>query len=233
MTLQACCEPLFQWACRLNRSVRKGVPPAPAAAADEARAHLAECARAAEAAGFSSTFLRAEPALLYFADFTARALPDAAAWPSLARARGLDGGDEDFFDKLDETLRDPGPEATQVLAVYFTCMGLGFTGWYTGQPEVLRRKMQDLAARLRPMIDADPTARVTPEAYEHVNSADLTEPPARRLGAVFIAAAGLAVTLLLANAVAYLQKRAELKGSLDSIVGSAAGPADPGGGGRP
>ncbi len=229
MTLLACCEPLFQWACRLNRSVRKGVPPVPAVAAEEARAHLAACASAAEAAGLSGAFARVEPALLYFTDFTARALPEAAAWPSLAKARALDGGDEDFFDRLDETLRDTSPEATQVLAVCYTCMGLGFSGWYTGQPEVLRRKMQDLAARLRPLIDADATARVTPEAYEHVNSADLTEPPARRLGAVFIAAGGLAVTLLIANAVAYLQKRAELKGSLDAIVETAAGSAASGG----
>jgi hypothetical protein len=54
-----------------------------------------------------------------------------------------------------------------------------------------------------------------------VNTADLTEPPSRRLGAVVIAAAGLAVTLLVANAVAYLQKRSELKGSLDTITQAA------------
>lgn len=228
MTLQQLCEPLFQWACRLNRSVRKGVAPGATQARDEVVAVLADLRAQAEKAGAAQRLARAEPVLLYFADFTARALPDAAQWVSLAQERGLDGGDEDFFDRLDDTLRDPSAEATELLAVFYTCMGLGFSGWYTGQPEVLRRKMQEAAARLRPLIDADPTARVTPEAYEHVNTADLTEPPARKLGAVFIAAAGLAITLLAANAVAYLQKRAELKGSLDTIIQAASGDASSG-----
>jgi len=38
---------------------------------------------------------------------------------------------------------------------------------------------------------------------------------------VVIAAAGLAITLLAANAVAYLQKRAELKASLETIIQAA------------
>lgn len=223
MTLPLVCEPLFQWACRLNRSIRKGVAPTAAHAREEAVAVLAEASARARQAGIADRFARAEPVLLYFADFTARALPDAAQWSSLAQERGLDGGDEDFFDRLDETLRDPSAEATEQIAVFYTCMGLGFTGWYTGQPEVLRRKMQECAACLRPQIDADPTARVTPEAYEHVNTADLTEPPARHLGALLIVAAGLALTLLAANAVAYIQKRAELKSSLDVIIRAAEG----------
>lgn len=229
MTLPQACEPLFQWACRLNRSIRKGVAPGAAQARDEAVAVLAEVRARAEQAGLAEAFARAEPVLLYFADFTARALPDAARWPSLAQERGLDGGDEDFFDRLDETLRDTSAPATEQIAVFYTCMGLGFSGWYTGQPDVLRRKMQECAARLRPQIDADPTARVTPEAYEHVNTADLTEPPARRLGALLIVAAGLALTLLVANAVAYIQKRAELKTSLDVIIRAAESDAPQGG----
>jgi type IV/VI secretion system ImpK/VasF family protein len=221
MTLPECCEPLFQWACRLNRAIRKNVAPPASCTAVEARKLLAHCAEQAQTAGIGDAFARIEPVLCYFVDSVGRTSPDGATWPSLAQERGLDDGKEEFFDRLDEALRDQSPEAQQVLAVFYTCLGLGFTGWYAGQPDVLRRKMQDLAARIRPLIDADPTARVTPEAYEHVNTADLTEPPSRRLGAVVIAAAGLAVTLLVANAVAYLQKRSELKGSLDTITQAA------------
>jgi len=218
MTLPECCEPLFQWACRLNRAIRKNVAPSASSSAAEARKLLAHCVEQAQTAGIGDAFARIEPVLCYFVDSVGRTSPDGATWPSLAQERGLDDGKEEFFDRLDEALRDQSPEAQQVLAVFYTCLGLGFTGWYAGQPDVLRRKMQDIAARIRPLIDADPTARVTPEAYEHVNTADLTEPPSRRLGAVVIAAAGLAVTLLVANAVAYLQKRSELKGSLDTIT---------------
>lgn len=221
MTLPECCEPLFQWACRMNRAIRKNVAPPASCAAVEARKVLAGCAEQAQAAGIGEAFTRIEPVLCWFVDSVGRTCPDGASWPGLAAERELDDGKEEFFDRLDEALRDQSPQATQTLAVFYTCLGLGFTGWYAGQPDVLRKKMQDIAGRIRPMIDADPTARVTPEAYEHVNTADLTEPPARRLGAVIIAAAGLAVTLLIANAVAYLQKRSELKGSLDAIVQSA------------
>ncbi len=222
MTLSQCCEPLFQWACRLNRAIRKGVAPPASVSASEARKVLAQCAEQAQSAGVADAFARIEPALCWFVDAVGRAGPDGAAWPSLAKEKGLDDGKEEFFDRVDEALRDQSPMAPQVLAVLYVCMGLGFTGWYAGQPEVLRRKMQDLAARIRPMIDADPTARVTPEAYENVNTADLTEPPSRRLGAVVIAAAGLAITLLIANAVAYLQRRSELRTSLETIIQAAA-----------
>jgi type IV/VI secretion system ImpK/VasF family protein len=233
MTILDCCEPLFQWACRLNRAIRKGVAPAAAASAAEARKLLAECGERARSAGLAEAFTRIEPVLVYFIDSVGLTSPDRATWPSLAKERGLDDGKEEFFDRLDEALRDQSPQAPQTLAVFYTCMGLGFTGWYAGQPEVLRKKMQDLAARLRPMIDADPTARVTPEAYEHVNTADLTEPPSRRLGAVVIAAVGLAITLLAANAVAYLQKRSELKGSLDTIINAASDAGASSGGANP
>lgn len=231
MTLPECCEPLFQWACRMNRAVRKNVAPPASCAAVEARKILAGCAEQANSAGLTDAFARIEPVLCWFIDSVGRTSPDGASWPSLAAERDLDDGKEEFFDRLDEALRDQSPQATQTLAVFYTCLGLGFTGWYAGQPDVLRKKMQDIAARIRPLIDADPTARVTPEAYEHVNTADLTEPPARRLGAVVIAAAGLALTLLIANAVAYVQKRSELKGSLDSIIQSAVAPSTGGGSG--
>ncbi len=224
MTLHESCEPLFQWGCRVNRAIRKGVAPPAACAAEEARRTVAHCAEAARGAGLADDFAKIEPVLLYFADAVGRTLPDGASWPALAAEKGLDDGKEEFFDRLDAALRDQSPGAQQTLAVFYTCLGLGFTGWYAGQPDVLRRKMQDVAGRIRPLIDADPTARVTPEAYEHVNTADLTEPPSRRLGVVVIAAAGLAITLLIANAVAYVQKRSELKSSLDTIIQA----ADPG-----
>lgn len=233
MTLPECCEPLFQWACRLNRAIRKNVAPPAACSGVEARKVLAQCAELAQSAGLAEAFTKIEPVLCWFVDSVGRMSPDGAAWPSLAQERDLDDGKEEFFDRVDAALRDQSPDVPQTLAVFYTCMGLGFMGWYAGQPDVLRRKMHDIAARIRPLIDADPTARVTPEAYEHVNTADLTEPPSRRLGAVVIAAAGLAITLLIANAVAYLQKRSELKGSLDAIiqvvepVGSSGGGANP------
>jgi cytochrome bd-type quinol oxidase subunit 1 len=40
-------------------------------------------------------------------------------------------GDEKFFDLLEETLNDSSEDASERLAVYYTCLGLGFMGMYT------------------------------------------------------------------------------------------------------
>ena len=50
-----------------------------------------------------------------------------------------------FFDLLDETLNDPSDEATERLKIFYTCLGLGFSGWYAGQSEYLRGKMLDIS----------------------------------------------------------------------------------------
>ena len=57
----------------------------------------------------------------------------------LAFERNELAGDEKFFDLLEETLNDSSEEATEQLAVYHICMGLGFTGIYARQPEQLRK----------------------------------------------------------------------------------------------
>ena len=210
MTLAECCEPVFQSVCRLNRSARKGVSPEMDQARTELQSALAESRSRAEGAGHAAAFVRVEIILLYFVDFMVRQskLSFASQWSDLARERGRLGGDEDFFDQLDETLKDKSDEARECLGVYYSCIGLGFTGWYTGQGDFLRKKMQEVSSRLRGMMDADRSARICPESYEHVNTADLVQPPSRSLAGVVIVAVGLAITLLAANIALYLDKRA-------------------------
>src|SRR5581483_5038611 len=67
----------------------------------------------------------------------------------LAYERNELAGDEKFFDLLEDTLRDRSDEASERLAVFYTCLGLGFTGIYFGQPEYLRKKMLEMATRIR------------------------------------------------------------------------------------
>ena len=51
-------------------------------------------------------------------------------------------------ESLDETLAEKGSEADERLEVYYACLGLGFQGWYAGQPEFLRKKMSEIAPRI-------------------------------------------------------------------------------------
>ena len=226
MTLAELCEPLFQYVCRLNRSARKGV----ALEAAQVRAEVEEVlstlkARSTGEAALKANYEKTEIVLVYFVDWAVRTsrLPFAGSWADLALQRGRPGGDEDFFDELDKTIKDPSPEATERLLIFYTCLGLGFTGWYAGQTDYLRKKMQEVLPRVRGMVDAGVGDRITPEAYERVNTADLVEPPGTKVAALVLVMIGLAVTVLAANAALFLERRSQLKQTLAGIVEAAGG----------
>lgn len=220
MTLVECCEPLFQYVCRLNRSARKGVSPEMAQVKADLKSLLAECKSKAAANRLGDAFDKIELILLYFIDFMVREskLTFARQWRDLAHERNKLAGDEDFFDELDQVLKDPSDNATERLGVYYTCLGLGFTGWYTGQPEYLRKKQLEVASRLRGMMDADRSAKICPESYDNVNTSDLVQPPARTLVAVAIVLVGLTATLFAANVALYLDKQGRMKDALGALM---------------
>jgi type IV/VI secretion system ImpK/VasF family protein len=222
MTLVELCEPLFQHVCRLNRGARKGVSPDAAQARAEIKAIFADLrSRASSEPGLSEAYGRIEIVVMYFADSMIREsrLAFARDWQELAREQGKAAGDEEFFDELDRTLAEPDSDsARQRLTVFYTCMGLGFTGWYTGNHEHLRKKMNELASRLLGTIDADKAARVCPEAYESVNTADLVEPPSRKLLGVGILFGGLALAVFAANAVLYLENKGVLTRAVSEVA---------------
>jgi type VI protein secretion system component VasF len=135
---------------------------------------------------------------------------------------------------LDETLKEPGDAAAERLVIYYVCIGLGFTGWYTGQPEYLRKKMLEISSRIRHVMDSDQVSKICPEAYEHVNTANLVEPPGRRLVGVGIVVVGLLLVVFAANVSLYLHSKRQMTAALDGIVeavrGKQAAKAGEGGG---
>ena len=234
MTLLDLCEPLFLNVCRLNRSVRKQAKVDVAQARGEFVAILADMRGKANAdRSLTAQYDKVRLPLVFFVDFMAR---DTGAfgreWRDLANDEHPPqlGGDEKFFDLLDEALKESDPGAAERLAVLYTCVGLGFTGWYQGQPEFLRKKMMEVSTRIRALADLDEAARVCPEAYENVNTADLVQPPGSKLVGIGIAMVGLVVIVFTANIVAYMDKRKELRQSLESISGPAAPEATEGAG---
>ena len=46
------------------------------------------------------------------------------------------------FDLLEETLKESGDDAAERLAVFYVCLGLGFSGIYFQQPEFLRHDLE-------------------------------------------------------------------------------------------
>lgn len=220
MTLLELCEPWFQYVCRLSRSARKGGRFEEAAVRADLLGLIDQMrSRAGGTGDLASQFEKVRLPLLFFADFMIKEseLPFARAWRELARDEGEHAGDEKFFDFLDENLADKGPSANERLAVYYTCLGLGFTGFYTGQPEYLRKVMTEISSRIREKIDLSDSARICPEAYEGVNTADLIQPPGAKIVGIVIGFLGLVIVLFVTNVLLYQQNRSELGEALDTI----------------
>jgi len=67
------------------------------------------------------------------------------------------------------------------------------------------------------MIDADYAARICPDAYEHVDTRDLTQPPNRSLAALAILSLGLLAVVVATYFVFFQQANKDLNGSLQGV----------------
>ena len=218
-TLLDLCEPLFQYICRLNRSARKGGNYELSQVQAEIKGMLAESRGKAVGANLAQPWDQIELVLMFFSDYMIKesALPWAREWKELAFERHEMAGDEKFFDLLEETLKDRSPSANDRLAVFYACMGLGFSGWYTGQPEYLRRKMKEIAARLQAAGQFAETQKICPDAYEKVDTRDLIEPPGTKLVGIGIVLIGLLIVLFFTYGFVYHDSSNDLQKALKKI----------------
>lgn len=222
-SLIAHCEPLFQAVCRLNRigRLQRGASIDYAqtrADIEEQFEVLARIARGDLTLG--EQYRKVELALMCFVDhmIAASALPFASKWDNnrLAAARGEYSGDEKFFALLDATLAEKTPAADERLAIFYICLGLGFTGG--NEPEFLRKKMQELAPRVKAHVDADESAFITPAAYQHTDLTNLPMPMAASLVPLLIVLGGLLLVVVAVNIFAFRSASTELNQSLNAII---------------
>lgn len=233
MTPVELCDPLFRYICRLNRSVNAGVAPDMSRVRTELKQLLDQIANeASKDPALRDQFDisgkgKLNQVLVYFVDSTIADsdFPFALEWERLELERyGELVGDQRFWVYLDETLADNSESATDRLAVFYQCVGLGFTGLYAGQPEYLRSKMNQIAERIgKSYLPSETSGTVCPEAYQFTDKSNLIEPPAPRMIGVAIAVAGLILTLFVANVYLYNQAKGDLAEALQTInaMGSA------------
>jgi len=221
------CDPLFQAVCRLNRIGRinrgSGSTIEYAQARTEIEEHFEVMARTARGdIALGEQYRKVELPLMFFADsmIAESALPFAAKWNNnrLAFGRNEHAGDEKFFTLLDETLQDTKETADERLAIFYICIGLGFTGGSGGSPEFLRKKMQEIAPRVKAYVDADESAFITPASYQHTNTANLPMPMAASLVPLLIILGGLLLVVVAVNIFTFHSASSELNQSLDQIV---------------
>jgi type VI secretion system protein ImpK len=225
MKLATLCEPLFQYVCMLNRIARnpsgEGMQVEPLREAIQGIfAGLKEKADADSR--LAPQYSKVEQALVFFVDsmISESKLSVAGEWNKnrLAYAAGELAGDEKFFDLLDQTLEQSGPEADERLEIFYTCLGLGFTGWYEGQPEYLRKKMITVAKRIGAAAEHDQAAKLTPEAYDHADTRDLVQPPGIRLATLGIVFAVLLLVVFVSNFYLFQSASRHLITSLQEIL---------------
>lgn len=170
----------------------------------------------------ASQIQKIELPMMFFVDslISESQLHFAGQWNQsrLAYEKNELAGDEKFFDLLDADLKDPSEEAAERLAVFYVCIGLGFNGIYYKQPELLRKTMLSIAPRIKRSIEVDEAAKICPDAYEALDTRDLTEPPNRRvlvIGLIFLC---LAVAMLISYFWLYHSSFSDLNSSFSAIT---------------
>lgn len=217
------CDPLFQAICRLNRigRIQRGATIDYAQTRKDIEEQFEVMARVARGdISLGEQYRKVELVLVCFADsmIAESALPFAAKWNNnrLAFDRSERSGDEKFFALLEDTLADTKEGADERLAIFYICIGLGFTGGM--EPDFLRKKMAEIAPRVKAHVDADESAFITPASYQHTNLANLPMPMAASLVPLLIILAGLLFVVVAVNVYTFHNASAELNGSLDAII---------------
>jgi type VI protein secretion system component VasF len=178
-------------------------------------------ANASTIADLTVQYEKVELPLIFYVDFMIKesSLSFASDWYELGRERNELAGDEKFFDLLDVDLADRSEAATQRLVIFYTCLGLGFTGVYTGQPDSIKRIISKISARISGMMDADEKTVICPEAYENVDTRDFVEPPSAKLVGIGITLIALIVIWAIAYFCLFKWTSDDLGESLDTIIG--------------
>ena len=224
-------EDLFQYLCRLNRMART-----PARVAFErVRSDLEELlGQVAEKAGRLDASLQRQAAkmelpIIFFIDnlIATSSLPFAGQWSQnrLARERNELAGDEKFFSSLQDDLDDASEDATERLAVYQVCLGLGFTGEYVGQPQRIQKLMDQIDQRVRRLLSDNFNNRLSPKAYEHTDTRLLTEPASGKVVFLAILFAFLTLSTFVVYYGLYARAVSELTESVETINKQGRSPA--------
>ena len=231
MTLLELCEPLFQYVCRINRSARKGGAHDLRVVRDEIKAIFNDMhSRSLSTPGLRDQYEKVRLALVCFVDHmvTRSRLVANAQWKTLAEEEDppIYTYDEVFFDpELRDAMDDRSEAGNERLAVFYTCMGLGFLGYFEDRPQEVRNRMKEIAGRIRNTMDSDESRKICPEAYEFTNTTDLTEPPLRPLVPMAVALVGLVLVSLVLWGYLYWDGSRQLRRDVETVIDRSGVPA--------
>jgi type VI secretion system protein ImpK len=216
-------EGLFQYVCRLNRAAKTEAQPDYARVRSEVNSLLADIQRGTSAdVRLANQVKRLELPMIFFVDnliCTSR-LKFATQWAQnrLANERNELAGDERFFDFLQSDLADTSEEAKERLAVYYTCLCLGFNGMYQAQPDQIRRYAEQIFPRISEWLDRDPRTKISEDAYRYTDTRFLTEPPSRKIILVVILFLFFSLSVMTVYYGLYIKAASDLTKSVEKII---------------
>jgi type IV/VI secretion system ImpK/VasF family protein len=216
-------EGLFQYICRLNRASKGQTHPDYSRVRSEIKALFDDISRAsATDPVLSSQVKQLEEPMIFFVDnmIATSRLNFASQWASkrLAAERNELAGDERFFvDFLEKDLVNTSPDAAERLAVYYVCLGLGFSGMYQGQPEQIRRYMDQIFPRVRQWTDSE-RSKITEQAYLCTDTRELTQPPNDKVALVAVAFVFLILCVFAICYGLFYKASSDLTDSVNQII---------------
>lgn len=223
MTLIELCEPLLLKVCELNRMARLGQSQTFLETRSEIKGMLDEIQqKAGSDVKLAAQAKKLELPLTFFVDsmIGTSKLKLASEWNQnrLAAERYNElAGDDRFFDLLEETINDTSDDASERLAVFYACLGLGFVGALAGQHLQLKDYLSKITPRIRHLMDLDTKGRLCPDAYNCLDTRDLIEPPGNPLVFVFILFAFLCVSTMVVYIGMYVTATRQLDTAIDAI----------------
>jgi type IV/VI secretion system ImpK/VasF family protein len=216
-------EGLFQYVCRLNRAAKTEAHPEYPRVRSEIKTLLEDINRNSSSdVRLLNQVRKLELPIIFFVDnliCTSR-LKFASQWIDnrLAKERNELAGDERFFDFLEQDLTDTSEEAAERLAIYYVCLGLGFTGMYQGRPDQIRKYIEQMFPRVRQWLDSDSRAKISEDAYRYTDTRQLTEPPSNKIILVTLLFLFLSLSALVVFYGLFANASSQLTRSIGEII---------------
>ena len=231
MNLSELLEPIFLYICKIRRVAKnKG-----ALNFSDVRAEVgALLERAALGAkqnsALSIQYEKIKLPLVFFIDsmIVESGINFSAQWHDDRLGYKFDelAGDEAFFDYLEETLADSSDEASTRLVFFYTCLGLGFSGFYFGQADKINAFISQILPRIRKYLEMGEYAKITPDAYLHVDTTNFVVPSGDKITLILIIFFIFLFSVLGAVAYMYRQSSSELSDAI-GFINDYSAPSDP------
>jgi hypothetical protein len=241
LSLLEAVEPIFLFICEQHRIAREGRP----LSFEAVRSGTVRLIESVESRSnrdpiLQQQFDRIRDPLLWYIDYW---FGSSGEFPSLRDPwnqkrlgeypedddEGSLSGDEAFYDKLEETMKTDAQDesANERLAFYYIAMGLGFTGVYFKAIPEHHQKLRDYMTRLYPRvrryIDANPSSKVTPEAYNFTDKRDFVAPARDRPLILLAAVLCLLITIFVGYIYLYGRQKLGLESAVQEIQQSEVG----------